>query len=161
MANELPNLPDFLSGAVRDPADADLRSKVREVILHHAGDPDVAAEEVIELLTAERHVLPGCPPAGQILEDARAFAAKLVLSNLCVRLLRMIDTKVVTPETKGLRRWLNDYIDGRNHGPIGHSMLWPSGLPGLAAQLREWGFQPTPTRPPFVARNPTAGETVN
>lgn len=114
-------------------------------------------DAVMQLLVDSGNVLPGCPPAARMLKDAEQFAGQLQLAMLCVRLLRMLNTRIVTPETKGLERWLNDYIDGKNHGPIGKPMLWPGGLPGLSQQLRDWGFQPTPTRPAFVARvAPTA-----
>lgn len=114
------------------------------------------ASAIMQLLNERGHYLPGCPPAEQILADARQFAEEVVLSKLTVRLLRMGRASgIMTPETKGMERWLNDYIDGRHHGPLGKPMLWPSGLKGLAGQLREWGFEPTATRPPFVARAAT------
>lgn len=110
------------------------------------------AAAIVHLLNERGHYLPGCPPAADILKDAQQFAGQLMLSNLCVRLLRMLGTKIVTPETKPMERWLNDYIDGRNHGPLGKPMFWPQSLPGLCQQLREWGFAPTATHPPFVSR---------
>lgn len=114
--------------------------------------PEQIRDSIMHLLNERGHYLPGCPPAAQILNDAQQFAGQLQLAMLCVRLLRMVNTGIITPESKPLERWLNDYIDGRNHGPIGKPMFWPQNLPGLAHQLREWGFQPTPTKPPFVAR---------
>lgn len=110
------------------------------------------ADAIMHLLNERGHYLPGCPPAAQILKDAEQFAGQFMLSMLCVRLLRMLNTRIVTPETKGMERWLNDYIDGKNHGPVGKPMFWPGGLPGLAQQLRQWGYAPTDTRPQFVAR---------
>lgn len=162
--DELPDLPEFLNGkaeeavplpeAIRDrlltlrpPAGADA-----ETIDQAARD---SADAVMELLQARGHFLPGCPPAAQILKDAQQFAGQFTLALLTVRLLRMLNTRIVTPETKPMERWLNDYIDGRNHGPIGKPMLWPKDLPGLADQLRGWGYMPTPTTPSFVARQPT------
>lgn len=119
------------------------------------GDPaacKVMADSIMHLLNERGHYLPGCPPAAQILKDAEQFAGQFMLSMLCVRLLRMLNTRIVTPETKPMERWLTDYIDGKNHGPIGKPMFWPQNLPGLAQQLRQWGYAPTETRPPFVAR---------
>ncbi|APZ81790.1 hypothetical protein vBEliSR6L_25 [Erythrobacter phage vB_EliS_R6L] len=113
---------------------------------------DEAASVITHLLNERGHYLPGCPPAAQILQDAQQFAGQFMLAMLCVRLLRMLNTRIVTQETKGLERWLNDYIDGKNHGPVGKPMFWPGGLPGLAQQLRDWGYAPTETRPQFVAR---------
>lgn len=110
------------------------------------------ADSIMHLLNERGHYLPGCPPAAQILKDAEQFAGQFMLAMLCVRLLRMLNTRIVTPETKGLERWLHDYIDGKNHGPIGKPMLWPGGLPGLVQQLRSWGFAPTDTHPQFVSR---------
>jgi hypothetical protein len=105
------------------------------------------------------HYLPGAPPAQQILEDAKSFAERLTLTTLALRILNMLAWEAIqTPESKPARRWLDDYLEGKNHGPVGHPMLWPARLPGLAHLLTEWGFQPTPTRPAFVARvlpNPT------
>lgn len=110
------------------------------------------ADAIMHLLNERGHYLPGCPPAAQILKDAEQFAGQFMLSMLCVRLLRMLNTRIVTQETKPMERWLNDYIDGKNHGPIGKPMFWPQNLPGLAQQLRQWGYAPTETRPSFVAR---------
>lgn len=130
------------------------RQALDEVIAFMA-DPDHAglqANAIMHLLNERGHYLPGCPPAAQILQDAQQFAGQFMLAMLCVRLLRMLNTRIVTPETKGMERWLNDYIDGKNHGPVGKPMFWPGGLPGLAQQLRQWGYAPTETRPQFVAR---------
>lgn len=110
------------------------------------------ADSILHLLNERGHYMPGCPPAAQILRDAEQFAGQFMLAMLCVRLLRMLNTQIITPETKGMEKWLTDYIDGRNHGPIGKPMLWPGGLKGLSEQLRQWGYQPTPTRPQFVGR---------
>lgn len=130
--------------AMRPPAGADA-----EQIDQAARDQ---ADAIMHLLNERGHYLPGCPPAAQILKDAEQFAGQFMLSMLCVRLLRMLNTRIVTQETKPMERWLTDYIDGKNHGPIGKPMFWPQNLPGLADQLRQWGYAPTETRPPFVAR---------
>lgn len=117
------------------------------------------AEAVMRLLMDRGHYLPGAPPAQRILEDAKSFAERLTLSNLTARIIAMLYTTAIeTPESKPAKRWIDDYLEGRNHGPIGKPMLWPARLPGTAAMLRSWGFIPTPTMPPFVARqlaNPT------
>lgn len=110
------------------------------------------ASAIVHLLAERGHYLPGCPPASQILKDAQQFAGQLMLAMLVIRLLRLLGTKIVTPETKPTERWLTDYIEGRNHGPVGKPMFWPAGLPGLAGMLREWGYAPTATHPPFVSR---------
>lgn len=152
-------MDDQTNGAVAPESDAakPLREEIRDVLaaLRPIDHVDVEArcvDGIMHLLNERGHYLPGCPPAAQILKDAQQFAGQLQLAMLVVRLLRMLNTRIVTPETKGLEKWLNDYMDGRNHGPVGKPMLWPGGLPGLADQLRQWGYQPTPTRPAFVAR---------
>lgn len=148
-----------------------LRDEIAEIVLATSPSPlaegdarekacAIQADAIMHLLAERGHYLPGCPPAAQILRDAESFAGQLTLAVLCVRLLRLLESPIQTPETKGARRWLSEYIDGKNHGPVGRPMLWPSGLPGLAAMLREWGYQPTPTHPPFVARRPNPMGTI-
>lgn len=184
MANDdkptaLPDLPAFLSGTeapdTPEPATAgppSLADQITDVLIAMRPAAGADAETIdqasrdqgaaiMHLLNEEGHYLPGCPPAAQILADAQQFAAKFMLAVLCVRLFRMLDTRIETPETKGMRRWLEDYVDGRNHGPLGKPMLWPSGLPGLAQQMRTWGYQPTPTKPAFVARKPAGTATIH
>jgi hypothetical protein len=115
------------------------------------------ADAVMALLIEGGHVIPGAPPAMQILRDAQSFAERLTLSNLACRILNMLAfSNVQTPETKPARQWIDDYLEGRNHGPIGQPMLWPGRLPGMASLLRDWGFMPTiavPGQPSYVARN--------
>jgi hypothetical protein len=111
-------------------------------------------DAVMQLLAERGHYLPGAPPAQKILEDAKSFAERLTLSNLALRLLNMLAwSNLETPESKPARRWLDDYLEGRNHGPAGRPMLWPMSLPGICKLMRDWGFEPTPTMPPFVARS--------
>lgn len=111
------------------------------------------ADLIMQLLMDRGHYLPGAPPAQQILNDAKSFAERLTLSNLTVRIYSMLAwSNVQTPESKPARKWIEDYIDGKNHGPIGHAMLWPHGMPGLAQMLRDWGYMPTPTKPQYVAK---------
>ena len=130
-----------------------LRDEIRDLLIAtEMQRPEEIANALTHLLNERGHYLPGCPPAAQILQDAQQFAGQFMLAMLCVRLLRMLNTRIVTPETKGMERWLTDYIDGKNHGPVGKPMFWPGGLPGLAQQLRQWGYAPTETRPQFVAR---------
>lgn len=158
--HQLPDLPEFLNAKAEEAVP--LREAVRSVLVdgplidecRENGKPyaDAHADKIMELLHARGHVLPGCPAAAQILKDAQQFAGQYTLAVLCIRLLRMLNTRIVTPETKGTEKWLNDYLDGRNHGPVGKPMLWPGGLVGLSDQLRQWGYQPTPTKPAFVAR---------
>lgn len=117
-------------------------------------------DAVLDLLNQRGHVLPGCPPAARILRDAQSFAERLTLSNLAVRILNMLAWSTIEhQESRPARRWLENYLEGKGHGPVGQAMLWPANLPGLSQQLRNWGFEPTPTMPPYVMRslpNPTA-----
>jgi len=119
---------------------------------------DLKAYNIIERLKDRGHICPGAPPASVILTDAQQFAERLTLSNLATRLIRMtIMTGVMTPESSGSERWLRDYLDGRNHGPVGKPMLWPDNLPGIAGMLRDWGFAPTAAKPAYVTRIPGGG----
>jgi hypothetical protein len=124
------------------------------------GIESAAADAIMNLLNERGHYLPGCPPAQRILDDAKSFAERLTLSNLACRVLFMLAWSTIeTPESRPARKWVEDYLEGRGHGPIGKPMLWPARLPGLAGLLREWGFEPSPSMPPYVARslpNPTA-----
>jgi hypothetical protein len=120
------------------------------------------AEAVVQLLVDRGHVLPGCPPAQMIFADAKRFHDQLTLTALALRVLNMLAfNNVQTPESKPARKWIDDYLTGKNHGPAGHPMLWPGQLPGMAQMLRDWGFVPTialPGQPSYVARsmpNPT------
>lgn len=120
------------------------------------------AEVVMRLLEALGHVLPGAPPAARIFADAKRFHDQLTLSNLALRVLNMLAfNEVQTPESRPARKWIEDYLQGVNHGPVGQPMLWPGRMPGMAAMLRDWGFVPTiaiPGQPSYVARavpNPT------
>jgi hypothetical protein len=113
-------------------------------------------EAVLQLLIDLGHVIPGAPPASRILADAKSFAERLTLSQLALRIYSMLAwANVETPESKPARKFIEDYIDGKNHGPAGYPMLWPGKLPGLASMLRAWGFVPTiatPGAPSYVAR---------
>ena len=144
-------------------AERPIRDELAEVILALSLSPlaegqaksDQAlrqADGVLALLNQRGFYLPGCPPAKQLLADAELFAAQLMLAMIVCRCYAMLDTGLVTPETKGMRNWLADYVNGRNHGPVGKPMHWPAGLPGLCSLLRDWGYAPTPTQPAFVAR---------
>lgn len=137
-----------------------LRQEIEEVITGRADG--AAADAVMQLLQDRGHFLPGCPPAAVILEDAKSFAERLTLSNLALRLLNMLAwSNVQTPETQPARQWLDDYLEGRNHGPVGKHMLWPTKLPGICHLLRQWGFEPTPTMPPYVTRSlPKPGSAI-
>lgn len=137
-----------------------LRDEIAEVITGRADE--AAADAVMQLLHDRGHYLPGCPPAATILADAKQFAERLTLSNLALRLLNMLAWSTVqTPETKPARKWLDDYLEGKNHGPVGKPMLWPGRMPGIAHLLREWGFEPTPTMPPYVTRSlPKPGSAI-
>lgn len=115
---------------------------------------DAQAAAIMSKLMERGHYLPGAPCAQIILDDAKSFADRLTITTLALRLLNMLAfAHVHTPETKGARRWIDDYLEGKNHGPAGKPMLWPVKLPGICSLLREWGFEPTPTMPPWVARS--------
>lgn len=84
-------------------------------------------------------------------------ADQLVLAKLVSRFFRvLILGGVVIPETPAAMDWLRDYIDGTHkvHGPLGKPMIWPGRLPTICQLLRDWGFQPTPTNPQYVALRP-------
>lgn len=138
------------------PAD-DLSGAIRLVLFDGLASDECSAElgdRVMQMLMERGHYLPGRPPAAVILEDAQSFAERLTLSNLALRILNMLAwSNMQTPETKPARKWLDDYLEGKNHGPVGNPMLWPTQLPGMAAMLRDWGFMPTPTQPAYVARD--------
>ena len=146
------------------PAQPSLRDQILEVLLAtrpvaRGGDEEAdqacrdQADAVTHLLNELGHYLPGRPPAAVILDDAKQFAERLTLAQLALRILNMLAwSQLQTPETKPARKWLDDYLEGKNHGPVGKPMLWPHQLPGMAQMLRDWGFEPTPTKPAFVAR---------
>lgn len=138
------------------PAD-DLSGAIRLAILAGLGADECSVDignRVMTLLMERGHYLPGRPPAALILEDAQSFAERLTLSNLALRVMNMLAWSTLqTPETTPARRWLDDYLEGKNHGPVGQPMLWPAQLPGMAQMLRDWGFAPTPTQPAYVARD--------
>lgn len=152
----------------QDEAPRPLQVEIEEVISAFDNDK-MRAAGVMSVLNQTGHYLPGLPPAEQILSDARRFAEELTLSNLALRLIRMtIMTGIMTPESKASERWLRDYLDGRNHGPVGKPMLWPEKLPGLAGLMRDWGYKPSLTKPAYVMRNldqpegpPAAKPTIN
>lgn len=149
------------------PADHSLHEDIKDALLRLRPSPGMTVEEidqatrdqadaVMALLVESGHYLPGAPPAATILQDAKSFAERLTLSNLALRILNMLAwSNIQTPETKPARKWIEDYLEGRRHGPVGQPMLWPSQLPGMAHLLRDWGFTPTialPGQPSYVAR---------
>lgn len=119
--------------------------------------PEWQRDVVMQLLHDGGWVLPGLPPASKLLADAQQFAERVILAELAVRLFRhLILGGVVHTETPAAMDWLKDWIDGtmEGHGPIGKPMIWPDRLPFIAGLMRTWGFQPTPTQPPYVMRKP-------
>lgn len=149
-------MTDAFMAPVADPAIPDLRDEIASKLAEMGGgvNSQQAANAIMGILNERGHYLPGCPPAQVILNDAKSFAERLTITTLALRLLNMLAfANVQTPETKGARRWLDDYLEGKNHGPAGKPMLWPAMLPGISSLLREWGFEPTPTMPPWVARS--------
>lgn len=159
-------MTDAAPTPVADPPIPPLVDEIKAILLEHApmgGDDADRAKETANAIMAklnERgHYLPGAPCAQVILNDAKSFAERLTITMLALRLLNMLAwSNVETPESKPARQWLDDYLEGKNHGPAGSPMLWPVRLPGICALMRGWGFEPTPTMPPWVARalpNPT------
>lgn len=105
----------------------------------------------------EMEAMAALPPSPQIHAEARHFAERVILAELGVRLFRMLFLGgIVVPESPAACDWLKGWIDGGvNHSPMGAGpMLWPEHLPFIAGVLRQWGFQPTPTMPAYVARQP-------
>jgi hypothetical protein len=116
-----------------------------------------SVEALMSTLAEAGYIVPGGPPARQILADAQQFAERVILSELAVRLLRtLVLGNIIHPETPTALDWLKDWIDGtlEGHGPIGKPMIWPDRLPFIAGLMRQWGFQPTPSIPPYVTRQP-------
>lgn len=158
---------DEPDGPQADPPIPALRDELLELIRDQLMSTDEpvsdwekgVADAIMAKLNERGHYLPGAPCAQIILNDAKSFAERLTITTLALRLLNMLAwANVETPESKPARQWLDDYLEGKNHGPAGKPMLWPVRLPGICALMREWGFEPTPTMPPWVARslpNPT------
>lgn len=120
---------------------------------------DWQTEAVMNVLHGGGWVLHGTPPASRLLADAQHFAERVILAELAVRLFRVLVLgNVILEDTPKAMDWLRDWIDGNleGHGPIGKPMIWPSLLPSVQVLLRQWGFMPTPTIPPYVTRNPEA-----
>ncbi|MFL6864059.1 MAG: hypothetical protein ACJ8DZ_13780 [Allosphingosinicella sp.] len=97
------------------------------------------------------------PPSPVLAQDARHFAERVILAELAVRLFRtLVLGGLIIDESPAAMTWLKSWIDGGvNHGPMGVGpMLWPNHLPVIAGLLRQWGFQPTPSLPAYVTRQP-------
>lgn len=112
-----------------------------------------------EPTAAEMEAMRSLPPSPQIARDAQHFAERVILAELAVRLFRtLVLGNFVVAESPAAMTWLKDWIDGtlEGHGPLGGPMIWPEKLPFVVGLLRQWGFQPTPTLPPYVTRNPNA-----
>lgn len=89
---------------------------------------------------AAMRVLP-CSPG--LADDLDILLDRAQLLEIAVRLWRHFEAGgIITSETATFKIWLRDWVDGRNHGPLGCAMLWPTGMPQTAALLREWGFGP-------------------
>lgn len=104
------------------------------------------------------------PPSPALAADLNVLIGRSQLLEIAVRLFRFhVLSGLVTAEGPAFSRWLRDWIDGKNHGPLGGAMLWPLGLTNTARLLREWGFEPVQDGPHrYVARapKPKDGETV-
>lgn len=149
-------MTDAFMAPVADPPVPALRDEIRDVLRQNVSDglADEQANKIMAILNERGHYLPGAPCAQVILNDAKSFAERLTIVTLALRLLNMLTGLTLdTPETRPAKKWIEDYLEGRNHGPAGKPMIWPLQLPGICALLREWGFEPTPTMPPFVARS--------
>lgn len=136
---------------------ADLAAKLHLVFARHPVNPDALLVDVMTVLAEGGWIKDGVPPAVQVLADARSIYDEAVLAKLVVRFFRtMILGGLVVAETPQAMDWLKDYIDGavRGHGPLGKPMIWPDRLPAISSLLRSFGFQPTPTNPPYVSPRP-------
>lgn len=126
-------------------------------------DLNKVTEALMAVLQGGGWVLPDGPPARELLEQYRNAMERGILLQLAVRLFRvLILGNVILPESVGAMDWLRDWVDGnlRGHGPIGGPMIWPERLPGICNLLREWGFMPTPSIPPYVQMKPPTTITV-
>lgn len=96
------------------------------------------------------------PPVTQVAKDAQHFAERVILAELAVRMFRILVLgNFVHEESPKAMQWLKDWVDGtmEGHGPMGSGpMRWPDQLPFVAGLLRQLGFQPTPSMPPYVMR---------
>jgi hypothetical protein len=146
------DLSALLLRAIRDPGVVLGESRPPEQHLTHFQNRAVMYE-----LLEGGWIVPGVPPVNQVLADARQFSDELVLTKLVARIFRtLILGGLVIPETPQAMTWMRTYIDGddRRHGPLGKPMVWPDALPTVTRLLRDWGFQPTPTVPPYVSLRP-------
>jgi hypothetical protein len=93
-------------------------------------------DEIMALLIDTGHVLPGCPPAAKILEDAKTFHERLTLSNLALRCFAMLGSlSIATPETKPAKRW--------NHRHAGPAVIRGPRRAGTDQAMTDW---PDPQR---------------
>lgn len=124
-----------------------------------ADDETVGDEEDREIESIVPFDQAQLPPSMQsVMKDAQHFAERVILAELAVRLFRtLVLGNFVHADTPAAMNWLKDWIDGtmEGHGPMGRGpMIWPDRLPFVAGLLRQWGFMPTPTQPPYVMRKP-------
>lgn len=112
------------------------------------------AERLADAMVANGYVVEGAPVARKILLDAQTFAERTILAELVVRLFRFfVLGSIVLPDTPLVMDWLKSYIDGNGHGPLGAGPLrWPRMCPSAINVLIRWGFEPTPSEPPYVIR---------
>jgi hypothetical protein len=131
-------------------------------------NPDVEGDHLLFMFNRrptleERAEMERLPPSPQIARDAQHFAERVILAELAVRLFRfLVLGNIIIAESPAAMEWLKDWIDGtlEGHGPLGGPMLWPDRLPTVAGVLRQWGFQPTPSVPPYVTRQPQSHQPV-
>lgn len=131
------------------------RQIVADQLAENAGLSPDKALEIADLLTSLGHVIEGAPRATKIMADAQTFAERTILAELVVRLFRFyVLGSIVLPETPAAMDWLKSYVDGANgQGPLGAGpLLWPRFIPSANNLLRRWGFEPTPSEPPYVIK---------
>lgn len=125
--------------------------------------PVFALADAMEAYASEPENAPAtAPPAdayqGPPTAAAGHFAQRVILSELACRLFRtLVLGNIIIADSPAAMDWLRDWIDGNleGHGPMGSGpMIWPERLPAVCTLLRGWGFQPTPTLPPYVTRQP-------
>lgn len=116
--------------------------------------PPALADQVAAALIRGGYAVEGAPPARSILTDAQTFAERTILAELVVRLFRFyIMGSIVLPDTPLAMDWLKSFIDGVGHGPLGAGPLrWPRMVPSACKLLEKWGFEPTPSDPPYVIK---------
>lgn len=123
-------------------------------LTEHVGLSADRAAEITDLLISLGVVVEGMPCARRLLADAQTFAERTILAELVVRLFRFyILGNVVLPDSPMAMDWLKSFIDGTGHGPLGAGPLrWPRMVPSACKLMTQWGFEATPSEPPYVIK---------